>query len=660
MSESSQKLPSRLIAISIVLAPLTSIESLIDPKLASRHFLVATLTALLILFSIFKARKLAIYNNWLYWCFPFFVLFISYCVSYHFAFNQGEAGFWVGKIGVYFSLFTVLLLLRYNRLLYLKIIARAVLVGILVSLLLFIFEANDKQLLKTTTLIDKNLYALSSPFGHKNLYASYLVISLPFLAYLILISKNIKRLFYALVLLIGLGMIMVLQAKAAILGLMTGVLFLLPGILYYYRRNNKKVFRLLLVGGSLILISSLSVIYIFQDYFSLLFQTASTKERILVWKNTVNMIQEFPFTGVGGGNWQLFFPKYGLNAFHVVNEKVHLGYQTFQRPHNDFLWVFSEAGILGVVAYISIFAGGLFGAFKSYKKLDSLKERSIPLLFSLGVIAFFIISFFDFPLERSEHVFIFILLLVFCIPLSKKNYKGKNTLLLLLILFPLLFTSTFSGFNTLERMTQEEKHLKVLIAHRKGDWQAMLSDENKTNSHTYEIDNFSIPREWYRGVALYSIGDLEESRKAFENAYQLAPYQVHVINNLAGLYQNMGDHKKAINLYDKALNIASFHSEILLNKSVALYNEKEVEAAFNNLLKIEYKKEHPENYHRGMKTIFNTYLKELKDNKTDTYSLKSLNNIEKSDSLKIVFLYEYQIKGKSKAELLNTFTMELD
>jgi tetratricopeptide (TPR) repeat protein len=391
----------------------------------------------------------------------------------------------------------------------------------------------------------------------------------------------------------------------------------------------------------------------------LLFQTASTKERLLVWENTVDMIKEYPFKGVGGGNWQLFFPKYGLNEFHTINEQVHLGYQTFQRPHNDFLWVFSEAGILGFTAFLSIFAVGFLGAFLSYKKLDSIREKTIPLLFSLGIISYFVISFFDFPLERSEHVFIFILLLVFCIPLSKKKHTSKNTLYLLLILVPLLLVSGFSVYNTSKRMEQEKEHLKVLVAHRHGDWEAMLNIDNKSNSHVYQIDNYSIPREWYRGVALYSLGELEESRKAFENAYHLAPYQVHVINNLAGVYQYMGNHKKAIDLYDEALNIASYHSEILLNKSVALYNEKKVDAAFHNLLKLEYKKEHPDNYHRAMKVIFNAYLTKLKQSNTHKYNLQSLNNIQKSDSLKVVFLYEYQINEKSETELLNTFTMEL-
>jgi O-antigen ligase len=601
-----QKLPSWLIAITVVFIPLFSFDNLIDPKLTSRHLLIGILVILLIVFSIVNVKKIVIHKSYIYWCLPFFALFTAYFISSYFSHNIPEANFWMGKIGVYFSLFTVLLLLRFNGLLNTKTIAQAVVISVFIGLFLFVFEANEKQLLKTTTLIDKNLYALSSPFGHKNLYASYLVICLPFLSFLILTNKKFKRLIYIFVLLIGLGTIIVLQAKAAILGLLVGSALLLPLVLLNFRKQNKNIFRILLIGGAFLLISSLLVVFIFQEHFSLLFQTASVKERVLVWENTVNMICENTITGVGGGNWQLFFPKYGLNSFHTVNEKIHLGYQTFQRPHNDFLWIFSEAGLLGIIAFISIFVAGFIGVFKSYKNSNSNIEKIIPLLFGLGIIAYLIISMFDFPLERSEHVFLFILLLVFSIPVSQKSYIGKKDSKLLLILFPLLFISAYSVDNTLLRMHQEKLHLKVLIAHRTEDWKAMLKEENKSNHSVYEIDNFSIPIEWYRGVAFFSLNELEKSKDAFEKAYHLAPYQVHVINNLAGLYHTIGEHDKAMVLYDKALAISSFNAEILLNKSVALYSENKIEAAFDNLLKLEYKKEHPENYHHAMKVIFYT------------------------------------------------------
>lgn len=659
MNKIFQQLPSWLVAITVALIPLCSYDYLIDPKLTSRHLLISVLTLILILFSLFNARKLTVYKNWLYWCLPFFFLFISYFSSSFFSLNVGEAYFWIGKIAVYFSLFTVLLLLRFQDMLHVRKIAVAIMISVFVGLLLFLFEANEKQLLKTTTLIDKNLYSLSSPFGHKNLYASYLVLCIPFLGYLFVKSRKIKRFWYVFVLILALGLIMVLQAKASILGLIIAGIFLLPVVLFIIRKQNKKRFRIILIGGGVLLITSLLTIFLFQDHFALLFQTASVKERLLVWQNTASMIQEFPMTGVGGGNWQIYFPKYGLNSFHEINEQIHLGYQTFQRPHNDFLWVFSEAGVLGILAFVSIFLSGLIGVYRSFHQSNNYQEKIIPLLFGLGIIAYAIISVFDFPLERSEHVFIFILLLVFSIPLTKSSKKRLKTSSLLGIFISLFIISGYSVYNTSIRIQQEKEHLKVLVAHRRGEWNAMLNVQNESNRHFYEIDNFSIPREWYRGVAHFTLGNIEKSKKAFENAYEQSPYQVHVINNLAGVYQNQGDHKKAIKFYDEALRIASYHPEILLNKSVALFNQKKIDAAFDNLLKLEYKKEHPANYHHAMRIIFNRYIKKLKQDHPDKYPLKSLNNIEQSDSLKVVFLFEYQINKKSKKELLNTFTMDL-
>ena len=65
------------------------------------------------------------------------------------------------------------------------------------------------------------------------------------------------------------------------------------------------------------------------------FTKKEDQERVVLWKKTVQLIAEKPVFGYGGGNWQIAFPKTGLNEIWRA-EDLNV---TFQRPHNDFLWI---------------------------------------------------------------------------------------------------------------------------------------------------------------------------------------------------------------------------------------------------------------------------------------------------------------------------------
>ena len=267
--------------------------------------------------------------------------------------------------------------------------------------------------------------------------------------------------------------------------------------------------------------------------------------------------------------------------------------------------------------------------------------------------------FFDFPLERSEHQLLFIYLLVLVTPSpskKSKTFKKKAKVILLLLLLIISFTAVF---HTIVRINEEKKQLNVLRFHKHGNWKALINQANKINKKWYPVDNFSIPIYWYMGVASYSLEKNDLALSYFQRAYDVHPYQIQVISNLASIYHKNGEQNKAIHYYDKALAIASHQPDIRLNKSIILLKSNKIEESFTNLLQIVYKKEYSELYHKSMKEIFNAYLKKLQKN-NENYNMRSLKNIEQSDSLKVVLLYEYQINNKNLDTLLNTFDYNMD
>ena len=67
-------------------------------------------------------------------------------------------------------------------------------------------------------------------------------------------------------------------------------------------------------------------------------------ERLAHWQAAINMAQAHPWLGVGFGNYEIAYPQYDL-----LNWPLAQGH-----AHNYYLNVFAEAGIIGLVAYITM------------------------------------------------------------------------------------------------------------------------------------------------------------------------------------------------------------------------------------------------------------------------------------------------------------------
>jgi O-antigen ligase len=73
----------------------------------------------------------------------------------------------------------------------------------------------------------------------------------------------------------------------------------------------------------------------------------SVVERLALWKKTLGLIADHPVLGVGVGHWKIAWASQGLSGLPQQDMSV-----MHTRPHNDWLWVFSEIGLLGGTAYI--------------------------------------------------------------------------------------------------------------------------------------------------------------------------------------------------------------------------------------------------------------------------------------------------------------------
>ncbi|MDD5109045.1 MAG: O-antigen ligase family protein [Candidatus Omnitrophica bacterium] len=119
--------------------------------------------------------------------------------------------------------------------------------------------------------------------------------------------------------------------------------------------------------------------------------TGSNLERVMLWKEALKIIRDYPITGCG------------LNNYSIVARH----YKSFEGggvyPHNSFLQKTAEIGIVGLLAFLFL----LFSFFKIGVMHLKKKKNYLVLGFLAGILAFSVQSFFDTNLYSLQMVVLF-------------------------------------------------------------------------------------------------------------------------------------------------------------------------------------------------------------------------------------------------------------
>jgi len=304
--------------------------------------------------------------------------------------------------------------------------------------------------------------------------------------------------------------------------------------------------------------------------------------RIELWQDTIKMVKETPVGGVGLGNWKTEFPKYMEfpKYFSSVRDPYwFVSSCQIVRPHNDFLWILAEVGVIGFLIYLTLITIQFKYLIQSVFASNASKQR---LTFLLGVLfattAYLVNSMFSFPRERIYVSMLFAMCLALAThmakPKSVKSYFTKITQLLtnriisttiyalLLVVFALTIQRTYAdGYGKTAQYYHAQK-----------DWKMVIASSTKAIDHWMFMDAMNIPMHWYRGVAHFERGEIQRARNDFEKAYRYNPNNLHVLNNLATTYEMAGRHEEAIKLYQSVLTKLPRFIWVKVNLGASYYN----------------------------------------------------------------------------------------
>jgi len=167
--------------------------------------------------------------------------------------------------------------------------------------------------------------------------------------------------------------------RGAILGFLGGAL-LTAFLLIFFKREDKRV-KKFAAGAVALVVISVGAVMFFKDsefinkspvlsrFASISFDETTTKSRLMIWGMSMEGFKENPVLGWGQENYILLFNKY-------YRPEMYAQEPWFDRSHNVFFdWLIS-AGILGLLAYLSLFFVALYFIFRPGSAF-SVFEKSI-------------------------------------------------------------------------------------------------------------------------------------------------------------------------------------------------------------------------------------------------------------------------------------------
>ena len=283
--------------------------------------------------------------------------------------------------------------------------------------------------------------------GNINITAFSFLLKFPFLLTVISRTK-IHASIKILVLTIFLFALFLLGSRGAILTLFISVLFSISSAYVLNQSSffSKKHILILLI--SVFLAGSFNS-FLFKDQSSINvidrsinLNNDSTQERLRFYKAAVNSIIQNPILGIGIGNWKIHSIEY--------DKPFMTGYRVPYHVHNDYLEIFTELGIIGLILFFGIFLWTFFLIFSSIKSKEYLETNLFYLVSAcaLSLIIYLTDSFLNFPFTRPviqiQNLFYIVLILVILnkIKVLKKGLNIRQTGILKKISF---FTLILSG-----------------------------------------------------------------------------------------------------------------------------------------------------------------------------------------------------------------------
>jgi len=229
--------------------------------------------------------------------------------------------------------------------------------------------------------INQSNVRLDAKLGNASYLAIYMVFNIFLALYYFAKEKEWYRWFY-LPLIISQAVIVYHTAtRGAILGLIGGSLLTLALMAWFSEKEKIKIFAGAFLGLMLVLLGGFWLAKdanfikkspVLNRFASISLEETTTQSRFIIWGMSWEGFKEKPLLGWGPENYNLVFNKY----YEPILYKQEAW---FDRAHNVFFDRLTTNGILGLLAYLGLFASAFY--YLLFKKNNSADDQSDKKIF---------------------------------------------------------------------------------------------------------------------------------------------------------------------------------------------------------------------------------------------------------------------------------------
>ena len=402
-----------------------------------------------------------------------------------------------------------------------------------------------------------------------NLYAGYLLLLLPWCGCGAIVLRGGWRITATLAAMAVAGMILLVQSRAAWLGLAAaaGVAGCLAvgharllglsgsvrrGILGLFATGLAAVVAIGTVTGSDTAVGrSLERLLVARPH-----QAAGPTDggRTMIWRVTARMIADHPLAGVGAGNFTVRLHEYYGGA---DLDFTNLSSDNWVEPHNDFLWVAAEKGLPGLIAFVAMFIAAAWSLRRALRAATAPADAWLAVATLATLAGYVVLSCFDFPLDRVSHQVVLALHLAVATVLghaARPHPARRVRLPAWLVLPPVLAFLALGISYASAAIRQERDVIAARRGARDGDWEGMLAAARRATTPWKTLDPLATPVAYLQGKAELQLGRLPEAIASLERAWEANPNRFYVLNDLGIAYAAADRFDDAIACFTIAAN----------------------------------------------------------------------------------------------------------
>jgi tetratricopeptide (TPR) repeat protein len=431
------------------------------------------------------------------------------------------------------------------------------------------------------------------------------------------------------------------QTRGALLGLIGGTLLALVG--YVFLQQGRKRMKQMALTALVVIIGTISSIFTFSEtsfvkdtkalnrIASISISDNTAKTRFLNWEASYKGWKEKPILGWGEEKYSIIFNKYFPQDIYR-----HSGSRIwFDRPHNVVIQYFAHGGLVGGLAYLSIFMLAIVALFRYWKKTGDIATltiftgllagytiQNVFVFDSINTSILFILTL-GFIIFKSEEIevnesvserlvikkppfilAVLVILLVYSLTIPKAiantEYIKQFVKLNLNVQQGVVneevidamedvinkqflgkyelrqnYTDTVRGFLSSESITSEQKLLLITSAER----QMLKSIEEQPDNVRHHTFLSGLYVEASRLDPNYAVKNIE----LVTDAINLSPTRTHLYYAIGRSYLVAGDAEDAVGSFAKALELSPKVSDAHLNYLAALITTKQFDKAEKHL-----------------------------------------------------------------------------